>query len=72
MKVKNNLRILMAKHEVKSVRVISKATGLHYGTLLNFYHQRFDVFNGKVIAGLCEYFQCEIEDLLELVKDKAS
>jgi putative transcriptional regulator len=71
-KVKNNLRILMAKHDVKSVRELSKATDLHYGTLLNFYHQRFEVFNVKVVASLCEYFECEIQDLLEIIKEKAS
>ena len=69
MRVRNRLRILMAQHGVKSVRALSKETDLHYGTLLNFYHQKFDVFNGKVVAALCDHFNCEIEDLLELVKD---
>lgn len=68
MKVKNNMRILMAKKGVDSVAEISRDTSLHYGTLLNFYHQRYEVFNVKVIAGLCEYFGCKIEDLLTLVE----
>lgn len=72
MKIKNNMRILMAKKGVDSVTQVSKETGLHYGTLLNFYHQKFDVFNGRVVAALCEYFNCEIQDLLELIKNEAS
>lgn len=72
MKIKNNMRILMAKKGVDTVREVSKETKIHYGTLLNFYHQKFDVFNGRVVAALCEYFECEIQDLLELVEEKAS
>lgn len=72
MKIKNNMRILMAKKGVDSIRQVSEGAKVHYGTLLNFYHQRFEVFNGRLIAALCTYFECNIEDLLELVEEKVS
>ncbi|GIN38406.1 helix-turn-helix transcriptional regulator [Bacillus sp. Gen3] len=72
MKVRNRMRILMAEKKVSSVLKISRDTGLDYGTLLNFYHERFENFNNKVIATLCEYFGCQIDDLLELVEEKVS
>jgi putative transcriptional regulator len=68
MKVRNNLRILMAKKGVKSVRELSRETELCYETLLNFYHERFEVFNSALVGKLCDYFQCEVGDLLELEK----
>lgn len=72
MRMKNNLRILMAKHGVKSIAELSRKTGLCYNTLRNFYHQKYEVFNEKVVTKLCEFFGCKIEDLLELVDGQAS
>ena len=71
-RIRNRLGILMAEHGVRSVAALSRDTGIHYGTLLNFYHQKFDVFNEKVITALCVYFKCGIEDLLELIDEEAS
>lgn len=60
----------MAERKISSVLYISKETGLDYGTLLNFYHERFENFNNKVIASLCEFFGCRIDELLELVEEE--
>jgi putative transcriptional regulator len=68
MRVRNNLRILMAKKGVKSVSQLSRETGLCYETLLNFYHHKYEVFNNKVVSTLCEFFDCSVGDLLELDK----
>lgn len=72
MKVRNQLKILMAKNDISSVAHLSRETGIFYDTLLSFYHQRYEVLNTKMIAVLCEYFGCKIEELLVLVEEKAS
>lgn len=72
MKVRNRMKELMREHDIKTVLEISEKTGLYYGTLLNFYHERFEVFNAPLVAGLCEFFNCKIGDLLILDENKAS
>ncbi|MFT8319319.1 MAG: helix-turn-helix transcriptional regulator [Bacillus sp. (in: firmicutes)] len=72
MKVKHQLKVLMAKHNINSVKELSRQTGIFYGTLLNFYHQRYEAFNAPLIATLCEFFGCRIQDLLVLEKEKVS
>ncbi len=66
MVIKHRLKILMAENNINSVSELSRETKLPYGTLLNFYHQRFNVFNADLIAALCTYFKCEITDLIVL------
>ena len=66
-RIKNRLKILMATKDIKSLAELSRETGIFYGTLNNFYNQKFDVVNYDIIVKLCEYFDCQIEDLLELV-----
>ncbi|MGD6898635.1 helix-turn-helix domain-containing protein [Bacillus infantis] len=72
MRVRNRLRFLMAEKKVSSLVEVSRGAKVHYGTLRNFYHEKYDVFNGKLIAALCQYFDCKIEDLLVLEDEKAS
>jgi putative transcriptional regulator len=72
MKVRNQLKILMAKNDIRSVMELSKQTGLYYQTLLSFYHERYEFFNTSLVGTLCEFFNCNIEDLLTLEKEKAS
>ncbi len=71
MKVRNRLKALMKEKGIKSVLELSRQTGLYYGTLLNFYHERFEVFNVTLVAELCVFFECSINDLLVL-EEKAS
>lgn len=70
MKVRNKLKILMAKNDIRSVTELSKRTGIYYNTLLSFYHERYEVFNSSLVATLCEFFKCSIEDLLTLEEQK--
>lgn len=72
MKVRNKLKQLMEEKDVKSVKELSYETGIYYGTLLNFYHERFDIFNADLVAKLCGFFNCKIDDLLVLEKERAS
>ena len=66
-RIRNRLKFLMATKDIKSVAELSRSTKIYYGTLNNFYHQKYEVINYEIITRLCEFFECNIEDLLELV-----
>lgn len=58
----------MAKHNINSVSELSRLTGIYYATLLSFYHQKYEVLNTQLVVALCEFFECQIGDLLQLEK----
>lgn len=66
MKIRNNLRKLMAEKKVKSVMFLSQTLEIPYPTLLNFYHEKYETFNADMIKKLCMYFGCEINELIYL------
>jgi len=73
MKVRNRLPELMARERIKSVKQLSRLTGISYPTLYNFYNEKYETFNAQLIKRLCEFFNCEIGDLLYLEREnKAS
>lgn len=72
MKIRNRLKDLMEEKGIKTVAELSKDTGIYYGTLLNFYHQKYENFNPVIVAALCKALDCKINDLLELTDHKAS
>ncbi|WP_144558724.1 helix-turn-helix domain-containing protein [Shouchella miscanthi] len=67
--VKHRLRELMHVHNIPSVQELSGRTGIYYATLLNFYNNKFNTFNNRIFATLCEFFKCEIDDLIYLDED---
>lgn len=69
MKVRTNLRLLMAKKRINSISELSEITSLPYSTLLNFYNEKYSTFNGKLIITLCELFGCQVGDLLYLEEE---
>lgn len=69
MKIKNRLPALMGEKRVKSITQLSKDTGLSTSTLYNFYHERYETFNGELVKTLCIYFGCQVGDLLFLGED---
>ncbi|MFP7288028.1 helix-turn-helix transcriptional regulator [Shouchella clausii] len=64
--VRHRLRELMVAHDIPSVQELSRQTGIYYATLLNFYHNKFNTFNNRTIATLCEFFDCRIDELIYL------
>lgn len=66
MKVKHNLRILMAKKRIKSIRELSEQSGIYVITLRNFSSYVHKKLDPELIAELCKFFECKIEDLLYL------
>ena len=65
MVVKNNLRVLMAKKGV-NIQDVSDATGLSRKSISKLYNETSIQITFDVIARLCVYFNCEVNDLLVL------
>lgn len=65
MVVKNNLRVLMAKKGV-NIQDVSDATGLSRKSISKLYNETSIQITFDVIARLCVYFNCEVNDLLTL------
>lgn len=47
---------------------LARETGLNRGTITRLYHETAERVELDVIEKLCDYFQCEIADLLEIEK----
>lgn len=68
MEVRNNLRVLMAKHKM-NIQDVSDATGLSRKSISKLYHEESIQITFDVIARLCQFFKCEVSELLYLEKD---
>jgi DNA-binding Xre family transcriptional regulator len=66
MKVRHNLPVLMAKRKIKSVKELSRISGIEYPTLYNFYVYIHKKLDPEIIATLCMVLHCRIGDLLYL------
>lgn len=69
MVVRNNLRVLMAKHKM-NIQDVSDATGLSRKSISKLYHEDSVQITFDVIARLCKLFDCDVEDLLYLEKEE--
>lgn len=69
MVVRNNLRVLMAKHKM-NIQDVSDATGLSRKSISKLYHEDSVQITFDVIARLCKLFNCDVEDLLYLEKEE--
>lgn len=69
MRVRNNLALLMGKHKIRSVNMLSKATGVSTPTLYRLYDESNERIDYNTIVLLCDYFKCDIGDLIYLERD---
>jgi putative transcriptional regulator len=63
--VKNNLRILMAKHKM-NIKDVHERTGLSRTTISKLYNDESTTIAFETIYKLCMLFGCEVQDLLFL------
>ncbi len=63
--VKNNLRVLMAKHKM-DIKTVHERTGLSRTTISKLYNEQSTKIGLDTIVALCKLFDCEISDLLYL------
>ncbi|MGM0807587.1 MAG: helix-turn-helix domain-containing protein [Bacillota bacterium] len=66
---RNNLRVLMAKKKV-NIQEVSDATGLSRKSISKLYNEQSIQITFEVMAKLCEYFQCDISELILLEEEK--
>lgn len=69
--IKNKLSVLMAERLI-SVTDISKETGISRSTLTSIYYRKAKGITFDVLNKLCEYFDCEVSDILEHKKSTCS
>lgn len=67
--IKINLALLMAKKEIESYTELAEKSGIEYHKIINFKNQIYDSINKELLVDLCNYFKCEIGEMLELPKD---
>lgn len=65
--VKIHLSRLMGERKLK-ISDLARETGINRGTITRLYHETAERVELDVIEKLCDYFQCEIADLLEIEK----
>lgn len=68
MVVKNNLRVLMAKHKM-NIKDVHEATGLSRTTISKLYNEESTTIAFETIYKLCKLFNCEVNELLYLEED---
>lgn len=67
-RVRNNLRILMARDKL-GIKDVHEKTGLSKTTISKLYHEQSTTIGFNMIIKLCELFNCSVDDLLYLEKE---
>lgn len=63
MVVKNNLRVLMAKHKL-NIKDVHERTGMSRTTISKLYNETSSTISFETIEKLCTLFDCSIDELL--------
>lgn len=69
-KLKSKLHILMGEKKIRSINQLHKETGITRKTLTRIYNDEANQLDFHTITTLCEYFNCDIEDLISLEDDE--
>lgn len=67
--IKCHLSRLLGERKLK-VSDVAQATGINRGTLTRLYHETAWRVELDVLETLCLYLNCELHDLLELVREE--
>jgi putative transcriptional regulator len=67
--VRNNLRVLMAKHKM-NIKDVHEKTGLSRTTISKLYNEESTTIAFETISKLCALFNCDVDDLLYLEKEE--
>jgi putative transcriptional regulator len=63
-----NFARLLGEHK-KKITDVARDTGINRGTLTRLYHETAERIDLEVLQQLCDYFDCEVDVLLERTKD---
>lgn len=71
MKVRHNLPLLMAKKRIRSMKELQRVMNKYeYATLVNFNNYVHKKLDPELVADFCEFFDCEIGELLYLEEEQ--
>lgn len=71
MAVKNNLRVLMAKHKM-NIKDVHERTGMSRTTISKLYNETSSTISFETIESLCKLFDCTIDELLYIEEQQHS
>ena len=76
-KVENRFRILLAQKATRQKQNIAlmdvqRETGIAWSTLNSWANNHVTRYDAPVIKALCEYFDCQVGDLLFFEKDSST
>lgn len=66
--IETKLHILLAKNRM-SQKELSEKIGISKNTLSRYYNNNWTRIDKKDINKICNYFNCELCDFLEFIKD---
>lgn len=69
-RVKFNLHVLMGQHKIRSINKLSEETGISRPTLTRIYNGESDRIEMGTIQTLCDYFKCDVGDLMYIEKEE--
>ncbi len=69
--VRCNLSTLMGRKKVK-ISDVARDTGLHRNTITLLYREEATRVELSAIEKLCNYFECEVGDLFEVVEEQSN
>ena len=71
--LKSKLGYLMLDHQIKNVSVLSEKIDLSRETLRKIYNgTKLETLNLETIVKLCQFFNCEIQDIIQYIPDEKS
>lgn len=68
--IKSKLHILMGERKIKSILQLHQETNITRKSLSNLYNDNFKALDADVLSRLCDYFNCNVGDLLVFEKEK--
>jgi|AntDeeMinimDraft_6_1070357.scaffolds.fasta_scaffold09713_3 putative transcriptional regulator len=66
--IKSKLSILMGVEKV-NIQDVHEGTGINRNTISNLYHDKLKRVDYNTLSRLCEYFNCQVADILEYSKE---
>lgn len=66
--VKIKLKELLEKEE-RNLKWLERKTNISYSTLHKLYNNNTTSIAFNTIEKICDFFKCEIQDLIEIVKE---
>lgn len=67
--IRSNLAVMMAKRKIRSITELASKIGVSRNSLTKLYHGTGKAVRFDTLTAVCSYFDCNVGDLLEHVKE---